>query len=91
MIICVCISALGISVRLGSFRSSALSTALSLNQLSPQTNFTAANLSEDRHAVIFRSIRALQIQCCVSEKDEIQKYKTKYPLGGEKTFIFCFS
>lgn len=44
MIIFACISAPGLSVRLGCFRSCALSTALSLNQLFLQTNFTAVIL-----------------------------------------------
>ena len=84
MIISACISSRGISVRPGWFRSPALSTALSLNQLFLQTNFTAVilikwsahcdflfNQSSQFHDVRVRTI----------------EYKTTYPLGKKNNLL----
>lgn len=83
MIICACISALGISVRLGWFRSCVLSRAMSLNQLFLQTNFTAVILiNRSAHCDFLFSKELCKFNDVWVRKT---KYKTNFPL--EKIYL----
>lgn len=85
MIICACISAPGISVRQGWFRSCALSPALSLNLLFPQTNFTAVALIKgSAHCDFLFNQSFSNSILCASKTEEIQN---KISIGKKNAFI----